>query len=299
MFPGLLLYLAAVALMWVRVLRALRSGRPWLIGLGAGVLAYVVQQQFLFPIAEVDIAFWGLVGLLVVATADGEPVVTCRVPIVAAPVTLVLVGAVLVAGGLDVAADHEVKSALAEAAAGRTERALMAADRAADLRPDSIRYWFAAATVAVRSGSPAGVEVALVRLDRGLDISPGDPILLRERASALLAKARFTEDVGDTTAAVDAWQRLIATDPHNARNRLEVGVAYAAAGRTTEAETAWLEAADLAPTSAAPWVNLAVLYVELDRVADAGAALQRAEAIDPAYPGLDEVRNQISVEAVK
>ena len=34
------------------------------------MLAYVVQQQFLFPLAELDPIFWILVGMLVVRTPD-------------------------------------------------------------------------------------------------------------------------------------------------------------------------------------------------------------------------------------
>jgi tetratricopeptide (TPR) repeat protein len=215
-----------------------------------------------------------------------------------APIALVLIGASLVAAGLDVAADHEVKSALAESASGRSEQALAAADRAVDLRPDSIRYWFAAATVAARSGSGAGLDAALLRFDRGLVISPGDPILLREWAATLLTKARRSGDAGDIAVAIDGWEGLVAADPNSARNRLELGVAYAAANRLKEAETAWLKAADLAPTSVAPWVNLAVLYLESDRPADARAAVEQAESIDPDDPGLGEVRNRIEEEIV-
>lgn len=52
--PGLAFYGLAVGFLAMRARRGLRSEAPALIGVGAAVVGYLVQQQFLFPVAEID-----------------------------------------------------------------------------------------------------------------------------------------------------------------------------------------------------------------------------------------------------
>jgi O-antigen ligase len=297
--PGMALYLGAAGFLAMRSWRGLRSARPWLVGLSAGVVAYVVQQQFLFPIAEVDLALWALAGVVVAATQTESAMVRVRVPRATWTLGVALAAAALAAGTFDVIADRETKTALEAAAADRLEAAVPAAESAVAARPDSIRYRLVAASVAAGPATPQAFTSALGHLERALDISPGDPILRREHAAMTLAYARAGGEPQTVAAAVTAWERLTADDPNNARNHLELGVAYALDGQVLRAESEWLVAADLAPRRAAPWMNLAVLYLELGRDEDAGFAADRVAEIDPAHPGLSELRNRLAFQGVE
>ena len=61
--PTLLAYAVLVALA-VRAAWRSRRGEPWLAGCAAGVVGYLAQQLFLFPLLELDPLLWMLVGLL-------------------------------------------------------------------------------------------------------------------------------------------------------------------------------------------------------------------------------------------
>jgi hypothetical protein len=290
--PGLVLYVIAVIWLLRRSWRAARSGVPWLVGLGAGVAGYLVQQQFLFPIAEFDPVFWMFAGVLVAATARAAPL-GVRFPSGAWLVPVALATAAFVAGGLDVAADHAARSALATGRAGEPAAALAQADRAVDLRPDSIRYHFVAATVAAEAETITGLEAALERLDGALDLSPRDPILRAEHASLRLDLARATGSTIDLAGARTEWEHLVDTDPNHARYRLELGIAQALAGDGAAAENSWLAAADLAPSATAPLTNLALLYLGEDRFEDAASVIARIRTLDPATPGLADLERSL------
>jgi len=292
--PGLLLSLAAVVWLAGRAWRATRRGAPWLVGVGAGVVGYLAQQQFLFPLSEVDPVFWVFAGVLVAATGPGTGTTVLRLPRLAGWLGLGLAGAVLVAGGLDVAADHAIERALSASAAGDHVAARQAADEAHRLRPDSFRTWFTGAAVAASAGD---LDLALDRIDHSLDLSPRDPRLLATRAGFLLDRARRSGTEEEVAAAVAAWEERVAGDPNNADNHLQLGLAELLSGDTSGAETAWFTAEDLAPSSPVPAANLAVLYLDTGRIDDAVAALARARAVDPDHPTLDEIQRRIDSAA--
>ena len=296
--PGAALFGLAMAWLVARALSGVRSRDPWLVGLSAGVVGYIAQQLFLFPIAEVDPVFWAAAGVVVAATNGQARTAVIRPRKGLLLIPLLLTGMVLVAGVLDIAADHTARSALEASAQGRGEVAIAEADRAIDLRPDSIRYGFVAATVAAKPGTVEGLGVAIDRIDATLDVSPRDPILLATRAGFLLDMARLTGASTDFEAARTSWRSLSTGDPNNAQYRLEFGIALAASGDLEGAEAEWIATADLAPTSAVPWTNLAALYLETDRYDDASSALDSAAALDPANPALAVIREQLN-EAVR
>jgi O-antigen ligase len=65
-----LLYVALLAAVVVMAWRALRGRDPLTIALAAAVVGYVVQQQFLFPLSEMDPLFWMVAGMLVAAAGS-------------------------------------------------------------------------------------------------------------------------------------------------------------------------------------------------------------------------------------
>ncbi len=291
---GAAMYVVGLLFLARRVIGSVRRGAPWLAGIAAGVAAYCVQQQLLFPLAEVDPVFWLLAGMLVAATAEDEPTLVVRVPAVAGGAVAALAALALLVGLADVVADRRLDESLTLSAEGAETRALEAADRAFQLRPDSIRYAFAAATVASRIRSPSANEAALERARAGLALSPHDPLLRSLEAELLVARAGFSGSSADAVAAAGAWSELIDDDPLNAAHQLEAGVAFARVGDVAAAEQAWLVAAELAPDSPAPPGNLAVLYAETGRTQLALEMLDRLAALEPESPLIAEVRRMLS-----
>ncbi|MEY2567104.1 MAG: hypothetical protein QOE35_1633 [Actinomycetota bacterium] len=271
---GLAAYAALVLAVGAYVVRTLRAGSAVHAGLAAGLVAYAAQSLFLFPIGELEPVVWLLAGLVVAhATRTGRehPVPHGGkyrpVRVAGALAGALVAAAALVAGGLDVAADHAAKAALAT---GRDPT------RAASLRPDQIRYRL----VAARALAPA-TRPAVRQLDHALAVSPRDPVVRTERARLLLVQARQTTSRADAMAARDALAALSRDDPRNAEVLLRLGVADELLGDHARAERAWTRAEHLAPHSAAASVDLAVLYAEQQRWPQAERAARRALQRDP------------------
>jgi O-antigen ligase/Flp pilus assembly protein TadD len=291
--PGMLVYVTAVVWLLGRGVRGIRSGRPLLVGVAAGVVAYLFQQQMLFPLAEVDPVFWLMAGILVAATATGER--NLETPRSSAGMVLAagLAIAMLGFGILDVRADQLAEQALTASASGDGTTALQHADAASALRPDSIRYPVVAGGVAAAAGTAQGMETAVARIDKALELSPRDPILRIRRATYLLDSARTTGSDADLAAAQTAWTDVAATDPNNAEVQLQLGVVLALTHDAAGAEQAWLRAESLAPNSVAPLANLARLYAAAGLPEEARGALERARAIDPDFVGLSELESLV------
>ena len=277
--PGLVAYVGAALFLVGRSWKAITSRKPLLAGFGAAVIGYLVQQQFLFPVAEVDVLFWLFAGIVVASTGPLRPV--AKPPVLVAIVLGSLSVLAMLGGALDVVADHKVLDSQRN-----PDSAADTTDRAATLRPDSIRYWLAAADARARGGQ---LQASVWRINRALSISPLDPILLATKGRILLAIADSTRSSGDIGRVLAFYEGLLAGDPNNGQNQLRAGTAFALAGAFGDAEQAFLAAADLAPTSAVPLTNLARLYLTTGNLDMAAAAYQRAVSIDPLAPGLDEI----------
>ncbi len=241
-------YLALLVVLGVVLVRALDRGGLH-AGLAVAVGAYLLQQQLLFPLSELDPLAWMLAGA-VVAWRPRPPVPAAPVPrtrralgAIAAGLTAVA----LVTGVLEVAADRLDRRALVDIAHGRPSDAVAAARDAVHLRPDLVRSRLVLARAWLATGTLSGVDAALTEIDGALDLSPLDPLVQQERGVVLNRRAAITGDASDAAAALAYWQRLVAHDPVNARWQLELGRAAAAAGEVDLARSAWASAADLAP----------------------------------------------------
>jgi O-antigen ligase len=193
-----LLYLALSAFVLARAWRALRSRDPVALALAAAVVAYVVQQQFLFPLSEIDPLFWIVAGMLVASSPSPAPAVTFRrVPrvVVVGVALCVLFGSVL--GGREVLADRLLR----RAADARGTADLRDADRATRFRSDSIRTWYVAARIAARGPALTDVDAAIARVQRGLRESPRDPALRILNADLLVERAVRSELPDDAARA--------------------------------------------------------------------------------------------------
>jgi O-antigen ligase/Flp pilus assembly protein TadD len=276
---GLIAYLAAAGFLIRRSWQAVKSQRPLLVGFGAALIGYLVQQQFLFPIAEIDVIFWLFAGIVVAST--GPMVRVAKPPVLVGIVLGSLAVVALVGGILDVFADHQLVNAQRHPDVAPT-----ATDSATTLRPDSIRYWLAAADARAANGDLQGADG---RIDRALSISPLDPILLATKGRILLANAASTGSADDIGRAVTFYDKLLAVDPNNGQNQLRAGTVLVLAGEFEDAEKAFLAAADLAPSSSVPFSNLARLYLATGNLDNAVDSYHRALMIDPTAPVLDEI----------
>ena len=290
--PALAIFGTLLVIVVVRSWRVARHGEPIVAGVAVGLVAAVIQQQFLFPLAEVDPIFWLLAGA-VVATARPPRPWSVELPRAAAAVPVLALAVAMVLGGRELAADRHVHDALDRLGAGDAPRAVAEAHAAARLRPDVLRVELAVARAESASGTVGGAERALAALDRALGWSPRDPIVRRERAELLTTIAEADGDPGSADRAFDAWRRLADGDPNNAAVRLGLGLAAADAGDRPAAEAAWRDAADLAPTSSAPLVNLTRLLVAEGRIEDALTALAEAEARAPHDPAVVRLRAEL------
>lgn len=274
---GLVAYLVLLAVVGRFVLRAIRTGPPWLAGLAAGLLGYAAQSMFLFPLAELDPLAWMLAGLVVAVVARGAKTWTLPPRRLVPAVVGLLAIVALVAGVLDVVADRRAKESLLSLSSPVPPPAMPASE----LRPDALRYHLVDARVHEAEGTAAGLGAALADLDQALALSPLDPVARSERARVLLERARSTGENDHFRLALDALERLANDDPRNAEVLLRLGLARTLTGDDAGAEVAWLAAERLAPRSAAASTNLAVAYARAGRRDEAVAAAHRALAREP------------------
>ncbi|MGI9605039.1 MAG: O-antigen ligase family protein [Acidimicrobiales bacterium] len=289
---GHLLLLVGVGAMAVRRMR-----RPVCdVGIGAAVLGYLVQQLFLFPLAEVDPILWILVGLMIGrSTSERASARGPVLPVVGRSRQLLMLGAGIAAavaavgGASDIAADHRIDTATG---VDDGELALESADSARNLRADSIRYDFIAARIAGDSGGLQGARAALDRIRDGLATSPLDPALLHEEAGRLLDVARFTDDPIDVASALSALRDLDERDPLHPEGQQRFGIALALAGRPDEAIPQLETAASLVPFNPEPLINLAIVHLESGDLVAGAATLDRAAAIAPANAIVESLRRE-------
>lgn len=253
--PGGLLYLGLLLAVGVLVVRAAGSENIVLVGVGLGVAAYMLQQQFLFPIATADHVGWLFVGVLAGALARTPPIPANR----AVPAVLLLVGlGVSLYAVLGILADRLDKAALD----GPVEAAQDRFEQAAGLRPiDDLHYWLAGA-LARASGDPVVLSGAVEFVSEAQRSSPTNELLALELASMKIQEHRF---IGGQTPLRDAVALLaerLAWDPHNGQALLRLGTAEYLLGNRSAAEVHWVEAARLMPHEDAPKNNLAILRAE-------------------------------------
>jgi hypothetical protein len=244
--PALVAWLALVAWAGRAVLAAVRDDRPWLVGIGAGLVAHGVGGLFLFPIVELEPLAWLLAGLvLAVAPAPargGRVERTVPSSVVAALGVLATLG--LVAGLADVAADRHARRAADALAAGDGRAAASATRAATGLRPDTVRLHLLDGRA--RVADQQGFTAALAAVDRALAISPGDPVARLERARLLVARAEATRAPAHVHRARAEVERLLVDDPLHAELWGLAAVASDLDGDRSAADEASHRARDLA-----------------------------------------------------
>ena len=240
--PAAVGYVGLIGLAVFSGLRALRHGDAISAGTSVGVIAYAAQQQFLFPLAEVDPVFWLLAGTLAahgLRTWRAPRTVTRALSSVIGLAVLLAVAAT----ATETIADRRLNAA-AQQAATFPAHALVEADRATALRPDSIHTWYVAARIAASGPALTDLDLALDRAEQGLARSPTDPALRMEYGALLLERAQRSTLDHDIDQALHHLQTLVNDDPYHPLLRRQLAHAYELAGDTTAA-AAHRRAADL------------------------------------------------------
>ncbi|HEY7626846.1 MAG TPA: hypothetical protein VH761_07255, partial [Ilumatobacteraceae bacterium] len=233
------LYVGLLAFLAHRASQVLRRRDNLGAGVAAAVIAYGVNQLFLFPLAELDPVMWLFGGVLVTLTSVRDP--SHARPVLALATSIAGV-AMLVAGVLDVAADRQARNAMSTSDA---DAAINAAERAVTLRPDNVRYRLVAAETHLRRGTLVDIRKAIRQSQRAIDWSANDPFSNEERAMAMSRLAEATGDGGHAMEALAQWQRLVDRDPYRASWQLQLGRAAALVGDEVRAGRAWTMAASL------------------------------------------------------
>ena len=243
------LYAALLAMVVVVAWRALRSRDPLTLALACAVVAYVVQQQFLFPLSELDPLFWVVAGmLLAVTSSERAPGAQLRLPPVAPVAVATVVVAGLVGFGAWMGAREVVADRLMERAAdARGNAGLRDADRATRLRSDSIRTWYVAARIASRGPAITDVDAAVHRAERGLHRSPRDPALRVLEADLLTERAERSGLPDDRTRARAVVDGYLVDAPNEPRMWVDRAAIAHLDGDLEGARTALGRAADLRP----------------------------------------------------
>ena len=261
--PGLFLYLGLLfsvgRLVWRK---AVASDSTLIRGAAIGLAAYQLQQLFLFPLSELEPIAWMIAGSIVaMPTPQRKPGMVPR--------ALVAVGAGAIAifagfwGFRDIQADRAAWQAVQahdRGDAAGTRRHLADALAARD---DEVRLQLLAVNASFDN------DVVTAALARAQQLSPLDPIVIRDVADNALRTSKPTE-------ALRVLRHLVDDDPNNAYLQQKLGTAAAIANDFKTAEQAWTIAEDLAPKNPSPPAFLASLYEHQGRNSEARDAARRA-----------------------
>ena len=312
--PALVAWGAWVLLVGRAAGRALRRGPPAAVGLAAALVAHLVGQLTLFPLAEVEPVAWLLAGLLLATPAaatrspeDGAAPRRSTLPRGGEPPVAPdragrSTGAVAFPRGGDPPATHH-RAGRAAAPFPRAGEPPAAPDRAGSATCAVLRP--ALAVLAVGGLIVGGLdvaadhraEVAARRLAAGDGPAAADaardavalrPDVVRLRLLAARAEVAAGEGILAALDEVDAALRTSPDDPIVRRERIRLLVARAAAtevpAHATDARAAADEAVADDPWNGALWL----LAGEAARLAGddqaARTAWERAERLDPRSP---------------
>jgi hypothetical protein len=246
---GLAAWLVVVVIVGSAVRRTLLRGRGWMVGVAAALVAHLVGQLFLFPVIELEPVAWLLGGLLVASSPGRQVERGSRSQVVVSRLAVGLLGALaliaIVGGVTEVAADRRAGDAADALARGDHHRAAVEAERTLELRPDVLRLHLLAAQAAVADDQ--GLLVGIRHLDDALDLSPGDPIALRQRVELLVARASATQVPAHIEAARTELHRLLDDDPFNGLLWHQAAVLADVTGDRPAFVEAQQHLADLAP----------------------------------------------------
>jgi len=105
--------------------------------------------------------------------------------------------------------------------------------------------------------------------------------ILQEYGKALNRRGIYWAQIGNTAAARDCFQKLVALQPNNGQAHANLGRTYTEEGNYTQALEELLAAADQLPAEASVYSNMGSCYAALGRIAEAQKAWRKALELDP------------------
>ncbi|MBX9963233.1 MAG: tetratricopeptide repeat protein [Burkholderiales bacterium] len=161
--------------------------------------------------------------------------------------------------------------AIALAASGDLSAAEEAAHAAIGLDPAQPQSYYVLGNILAKRGFLDEAENAF---RKALELQPQFRDASMALANAMHAAGRYPE-------AIAVLEGILRDEPDHAEALLNVGVALAQLNRATEAERCLLRAVELKPTLAEALVSLSNLYFALSRLAEGEAAARKAIDIQP------------------
>jgi tetratricopeptide (TPR) repeat protein len=152
-----------------------------------------------------------------------------------------------------------------------TDRALIAYQKALELRPDDARVLRARGQL---HGQTGDLPSAIRDFRRSLDINPNKPLGWVNLGNALSAN-------GDISGAREAYQSALALNPREALAHFNLANTYRQAGDLERAVTSYLAAVDAAPGLGVAHFELGRAYILLERPAEALPFARRAVEFRP------------------
>ena len=247
------LYLAVLVAVGAIAAKAMASPRPAIAALGAGLVAYAVQQQVFFPHPATDAVFWLLAGVL--AAGVGVRSRPVRSWLVVAAVACVVVGSVVNSWSV-MRNDHDFERA-------RTADTYAAAyghlSDAADRRSFDDEPYVLMGALLQNADDMGLVASGEARIRRGESHNPGNEAVSLALAEVRLQVFRVSGDPGWAHQARIGLDELIETQPANGTAYLKRGAAWYYLDDFAAAEADWQQAAWLLPDDNTPIENLEAL----------------------------------------
>jgi len=154
---------------------------------------------------------------------------------------------------------------------GKSQEALEAFDKAAELDPQSARPWLGKGLVLRELERP---EEALEAFEKAAELDP-------QSTEAWLGKGLLLGELGRHEEAIEAFDKAAELDPQSAEPWAGKGLALRELERPEEALEAFDKAAELDPQSAEPWAGKGLALRELGRREEALEAFDKAAELDP------------------
>ena len=137
---------------------------------------------------------------------------------------------------------------------------------------------------------PVDTDTAIRMVQEEMAQNPKDPKLPLGLANFLYDQKRFAQ-------SIEWYQKALALDPSNVDARTDMGTAYFSSGNPDEALQAYRKSLEIDPHHTQTMFNL--IIVEMQGKHDLAAARKawaRLHQQDPAYKGLDDLKQKLDAE---
>jgi len=155
------------------------------------------------------------------------------------------------------------------------EKALTAAQRAAQLKESLPQAHFSLGTVYMKTGK---TTQAIAELKRGLQLAPNSDEGYLRLGTAYL-------DSGQLPEAIHSYRSAIEVNPYYWGSHMNLGDAYLNAGDNEKALAEFLRVTELEPANASGWDDVGAAYYRMGQYNQCIAAFQKSLQLNPTWGG--------------